>query len=79
MINLIRIILLSFSGIQGFLMISDYSKAKRENRLADDSCVKAVIAGMVVNFFDTLGVSSFAVIIAMGKAMKMKFKECRDF
>ena len=75
MINLIRIILLSFTGIQGFLMISDYSKAKRENRLEDESCVKAGIAGMVGNFFDTLGVSSFAVIIAMGKAMKMKFKD----
>lgn len=75
MINLIRIILLSFTGMQGFLMISDYSKAKRENRLEDESCVKAGIAGMVGNFFDTLGVSSFAVIIAMGKAMKMKFKD----
>ena len=75
MINLIRIILLSFTGMQGFLMISDYSKAKRENRLEDESCVKAGIAGMIGNFFDTLGVSSFAVIIAMGKAMKMKFKD----
>ena len=75
MVNLIRIILLSFSGMQGFLMISDYSKAKRENRLEDESCVKAGIAGMIGNFFDTLGVSSFAVIIAMGKAMKMKFKD----
>lgn len=75
MINLIRIILLSFTGMQGFLMISDYSKAKRENRLEDESCVKAGIAGMVGNFFDTLGVSSFAVIIAMRKAMKMKFKD----
>lgn len=75
MINLIRIILLSFTGMQGFLMISDYSKVKRENRLEDESCVKAGIAGMVGNFFDTLGVSSFAVIIAMGKAMKMKFKD----
>lgn len=75
MINLIRIILLSFTGMQGFLMISDYSKAKRENRLEDESCVKAGIAGMIGNFFDTLGVSSFAVIIAMGKVMKMKFKD----
>ena len=75
MVNLIRIILLSFTGMQGFLMISDYSKAKRENRLEDESCVKAGIAGMIGNFFDTLGVSSFAVIIAMGKAMKMKFKD----
>ena len=75
MVNLIRIILLSFTGMQGFLMISDYSKAKRENRLEDESCVKAGIAGMIGNFFDTLGVSSFAVIIAMGKVMKMKFKD----
>ena len=75
MVNLIRIILLSFTGMQGFLMISDYSKAKRENRLEDESCVKAGIAGMIGNFFDTLGVSSFAVIIAMGNVMKMKFKD----
>ncbi len=75
MVNLIRIILLSFTGMQGFLMISDYSKAKRENRLEDESCVKAGIAGMIGNFFDTLGVSSFAVIIAIGKVMKMKFKD----
>ena len=75
MVNLIRIILLSFTGMQGFLMISDYSKAKRENRLEDESCVKAGISGMIGNFFDTLGVSSFAVIIAMGKVMKMKFKD----
>ena len=75
MINLIRIILLSFTGMQGFLMVSDYSKAKKENRLEEESCVKAGIAGMIGNFFDTLGVSSFAVIIAMGKAMKMKFKD----
>ena len=75
MVNLIRIILLSFTGMQGFLMISDYSKAKRENRLEDESCVKAGIAGMIGNFFDTFGVSSFAVIIAMGKVMKMKFKD----
>ncbi len=46
MVNLIRIILLSFTGMQGFLMISDYSKAKRENRLEDESCVKAGRAGM---------------------------------
>ena len=75
MVNLIRIILLSFTGMQGFLMISDYSKAKRENRLEDESCVKAGISGMIGNFFDTLGVSSFAVIIAMGNVMKMKFKD----
>nr|WP_300282885.1 sulfite exporter TauE/SafE family protein [Peptacetobacter sp.] len=75
MINLIRVILVSFTGMQAFLMISDYSKAKKENRLEDESLTKSVMAGMVGNFFDTLGVSSFAVIIAMGKAMKMKFKD----
>lgn len=75
MTNLIKIILLAFTAVQAFLMGSDYSKAKKENRLEDESCIKAGIAGMVGNFFDTLGVSSFAVIVALGKAMKMKFKD----
>ena len=36
-------------------MISDYSKAKRENRLEDESCVKAGIAGMIGNFLTHWG------------------------
>ena len=68
-------------GILGFMILSciwfsvmlvkDYMKKKKEGTLEKDSFIKIGIIGLVANFFDTLGIGSFAIETSLFKNLKV--------
>ncbi len=53
------------------LLIKDYIKKKKEGTLEDGSSIKFGLIGMLANFFDTLGIGSFAIETSFFKNLKM--------
>jgi uncharacterized membrane protein YfcA len=68
MISAIFIVLLSLAVWIGYLLIRDYLKHK--NNLENNSWIKTGTIGFIGNFFDTLGIGSFATETAMFKFFK---------
>lgn len=70
MVNIVRIILGVFTA--GFAVIfgKDYINRKNNGTLDNASVGKSTITGFIANFFDTLGIGSFAPTVAMTKAFK---------
>lgn len=61
-----------FSGIWfSFLLIKDYMNKKKTRTLEKDSFTKLGIIGMIANFFDTLGIGSFAIETSLFKSFKV--------
>lgn len=61
-----------FSGIWfSFLLIKDYMNKKKTRTLEKDSFTKLGIIGMIANFFDTLGIGSFAIETSLFKSLKV--------
>lgn len=52
------------------LLVKDYLKKKKEGTLEDGSFVKLGIIGLIANFFDTLGIGSFAIETSLFKNLK---------
>ena len=75
MVNFIRIIWATLIGIYGYFFIKDYKKVSSAGELDDTSVAKASIVGFSTNFFDTLGIGSFAPTIALNKFLKMGVKD----
>jgi uncharacterized membrane protein YfcA len=75
MINLIRILLIAFTGFFGFNFFKDYSKAKANNELEEVSTGKAIATGFVTDFFDTLGIGSFAPTVALFNTLKLNVSD----
>lgn len=75
MINLVRILLGAFTAIFGFSFAKDLMKAKSENNFEDVPAWKAGLTGFVTDFFDTLGIGSFAPTVAMMNALKMNVSD----
>lgn len=75
MINLIRILLGAFTAFFGFSYFKDISKAKSENSFEDVPTWKPAATGFVTDFFDTLGIGSFAPTVAMFSALKMNISD----
>ena len=75
MINLIRILLVAFTGFFGLNFFKDYSKAKANNELEEVSTGKAIATGFLTDFFDTLGIGSFAPTVAMFNALKLNVSD----
>ncbi len=71
MVNFIRITWATLMGIYGYFFIKDYKKVSSAGELDDTSVAKASIVGFSTNFFDTLGIGSFAPTIALNKFLKM--------
>lgn len=53
------------------LLIKDYIKKKNEGTLEEGSFIKFGFIGMLANFFDTLGIGSFAIETSLFKNLKM--------
>ena len=53
-----------------FFFLTDYWKALKEGRLENNNFLITGLIGLVVNFFDTLGIGSFAPLTAMLKFFK---------
>lgn len=53
----------------------DYAKAKKEGNLEEQSIPKVAFTGFITDFFDTLGIGSFAPTIAMSKVLKLNIPD----
>ncbi len=71
MISLLRILLAATVSLFGFNFFKDVSKAKVENSFEDVPAGKSFLTGFVTDFFDTLGIGSFAPTVAMMNVLKM--------
>lgn len=75
MLNLVRGCFVLFTAFFAVVFGKDYVKASKENNLEEQSVVKAGLTGFVTDFFDTLGIGSFAPTIAMSKALKLNIPD----
>jgi len=75
MINIVRILLAVFVSFFSFSFLKDVSKAKAENNFEDVPAGKSFFTGFATDFFDTLGIGSFAPTVAMMNALKMNVSD----
>lgn len=75
MVNIIRVIWAILMSVYGFFFIRDYRQVSAAGELDDVSVVKAGFIGLATNFFDTLGIGSFAPTVALNKFMKMGVRD----
>lgn len=75
MLNFIRVAWAVLMGVYGYFFIKDYRQVTSEGKLDDVSVPKAGIVGFSTNFFDTLGIGSFAPTVALNKFLKMGVKD----
>ncbi|WP_270646629.1 sulfite exporter TauE/SafE family protein [Paeniclostridium hominis] len=75
MLNLVRILLAAFVSIFGFNFFTDISKAKKANKFENVPTWKPFVTGLVTDFFDTLGIGSFAPTVAMMNALKINIPD----
>ncbi len=70
MIKVLQILLYVAFGAFAILLVVDTLKAKSENKLEDEKIWKPIVTGFFTNFFDTLGIGSFAPTVFLFKAFK---------
>ena len=75
MLNLVRVLLAAFVSLFGFNLIKDLSKAKASNGFEDVPAWKPLATGFVTDFFDTLGIGSFAPTVAIMNALKINIPD----
>lgn len=75
MVNIIRVVWAVLMSVYGYFFIKDYRQVSAAGELDDVSVVKAGFIGFATNFFDTLGIGSFAPTVALNKFMKMGVRD----
>ncbi len=75
MLNVVRILLAAFVSIFSFNFFKDLSKARANNKFEDVPTWKPFLTGFVTDFFDTLGIGSFAPTVAMMNALKINIPD----
>ena len=75
MLNIVRVVWAVLMGVFGYFFIKDYKQASPEEKGEGISVPKASFIGFITNFFDTLGIGSFAPTVALNKFMKMGVKD----
>ncbi len=75
MLNVVRILLATFVSIFSFNFFKDISKAKANNKFEYVQTWKPFLTGFVTDFFDTLGIGSFAPTVAMMNALKINIPD----
>ena len=75
MLMALRGILVSLLGVYYFTFFKDYNNVKKSNKLDNISVAKVGVLGCIANFFDTLGIGSFAIIVAANKFFKIGIKD----
>lgn len=75
MLNLLRGLLAVFGLMFATVFAKDYVKAQKEGNIEEQSVVKAGFVGFVTDFFDTLGIGSFAPTVALSKALKLNLPD----
>lgn len=75
MLWIIRIFLVGFTTFFSVSYFKDLALAKKAGTLEDTSVPKGIIVGFVTDFFDTLGIGSFAPTVALSNALKMNIPD----
>lgn len=75
MLNFIRAVWAILMIFYYYTFIKDYKQVKVSGQLDEVSVPKVGIVGFVTNFFDTLGIGSFAPTVAFNKFIKMGVKD----
>ena len=75
MLNVVRILLAAFVSLFSFSFIKDVIKAKASQKFEDVPAWKPFLTGFVTDFFDTLGIGSFAPTVAMMNALKINIPD----
>lgn len=75
MVNIIRVVWAVLMSVYGYFFIKDYRQVSAAGELEDVSLGKAGIIGFATNFFDTLGIGSFAPTVALNKFMKLGVRD----
>ena len=75
MLNFIRVILAAFTAFFAFTLGKDFAKAKKEGNLENQNVPKVLFTGFITDFFDTLGIGSFAPTVALSKALKLNISD----
>ncbi|WP_343346866.1 sulfite exporter TauE/SafE family protein [Terrisporobacter petrolearius] len=75
MLLALRGILLSLMGVYYYTFFKDFRQVKEAGELDSPSGLKVGALGLIANFFDTLGIGSFAIIVAANKFFKIGIKD----
>lgn len=75
MVNIIRVVWAALASVYGYFFFKDYKQVAATGELDNVSVPKAGFVGFITNFFDTLGIGSFAPTVALNKFMKMGVKD----
>ena len=75
MLNLVRVVWAALMAFYYYVFIKDYKAVKAAGQLDEVSIPKVSITGAITNFFDTLGIGSFAPTVAFNKFLKMGVRD----
>lgn len=75
MVNIVRGLFVAFVAVFGIIFGKDYSKAAKEGNIEEQSFAKAGFTGFFTDFFDTLGIGSFAPTVAISKMLKLNISD----
>ena len=75
MLNFIRIAWAAIMAVYGYFFVKDYRQVSLAGKLDDVSVPKGGFVGVITDFFDTLGIGSFAPTVALNKFTKMGVKD----
>lgn len=75
MLNFVRAAWAVLITVYGYFFVKDYREVSKAGELDSINVPKASFVGFFTNFFDTLGIGSFAPTVALNKFTKMGVKE----
>ena len=75
MLNLVRFLFAAFLSVFSFNFFRDLSKIKASNGFEKVPTWKPFLTGFVTDFFDSLGIGSFAPTVAMMNALKIDISD----
>ena len=75
MLNFVRAAWAVLIAVYGYFFVKDYREVSKAGELDSINVPKASFVGFFTNFFDTLGIGSFAPTVALNKFTKMGVKE----
>ena len=75
MLNIVRAVWAALMVFYYYVFIKDYKQVKAVGELDQVSVPKVGVTGFITNFFDTLGIGSFAPTVAFNKFLKMGVRD----
>ena len=75
MVNIVRVVWAALMAFYCYVFIKDYRQVKAAGELDEVSIPKVGAVGAITNFFDTLGIGSFAPTVAFNKFLKMGVRD----